>query len=195
MLEAIYVMCCLLSPYIYAYFALHGHEEGERTAVWATICFECVFVIAIFKNFITEYTPDGEIIPEKDIMKIAERYFWNEFLIDSIPTIPITFILDMSSTKYGRIFYLVKVIRLAKGLKIYNVQQIMDYLKERQSVKVIERVENDPTLEDNLHGDHNNIEYFFNVRYGLKIFKLFLMIMNVSYFTGIIWVILCEVTE
>jgi hypothetical protein len=120
-LEAIYVLCCLISPYFYAYLALHGHEEGNMTAIWTTLFFEGVFVVSILKNFITEYTPDGEIVPVKDIMKISERYFWNEFMGDLIPTIPMTFILDMSASKYGRIFYLVKIIRLAKGLKIYNV--------------------------------------------------------------------------
>ena len=33
------------------------------------------------------------------------------------------------------------------------------------------------------------------MRYGLKIFKLFLMIMNVSYFTGIFWIIFCQITN
>lgn len=120
-LEALYVMSCLFSPYIYAYFALHGHEQGEKGPVWITIGFECIFVITILKNFITEYTPEGEIVPVKDIWKISDRYLKSEFLIDLVPTIPMTFIIDMSVKKYGRIFYLVKIVRLAKGLKIYNV--------------------------------------------------------------------------
>ena len=89
--------------------------------VWITIAFECIFGIIILKNFITAYTPDGEIVPVKDIWKIYDRYLKSEFLIDLVPTIPMTFILDMSVLKYGRIFYLVKIVRLAKGLKIYNV--------------------------------------------------------------------------
>ena len=92
-------------------------------------------------------------MPIKDIWKISERYFRNEFLMDLIPTIPFTFIFDMSVEKYGRIFYLIKIIRLAKGLKIYNVQQIMDYLKDKQRIKVLDRIDDDPTLEDNLHVD------------------------------------------
>ena len=120
-LDAIFVISCIVSPYIYAYFALHGHEQGQRIALAITIFFESIFVISILRNFITSYTPDGEIIPVMDIWKISGRYFKNEFLMDLIPTIPITFILDMSVEKYGRIFYLIKIIRLAKGLKIYNV--------------------------------------------------------------------------
>ena len=116
------MISCLFSPYIYAYFALHGHEEGEIGPLWITIIFECIFFISILKNFITAYTPDGEILPVKDFWKISERYARNGFLIDFIPTFPITFILDMTVKKYGRIFYLVKIIRLAKGLKVYNVQ-------------------------------------------------------------------------
>ena len=115
------MISCLSSPYIYAYFALHGHQEGEKWPLWITITYESIFVISLLKNFITAYTPDGEIQPVKCFWKISDRYLHNEFLIDFIPTFPMTFILDMSVEKYGRIFYLVKIIRLAKGLKIYNV--------------------------------------------------------------------------
>lgn len=103
-----------------------------------TIIFESIFAIDIVKNFITEYTPDGEIVPVNDFFKIAERYFSSGFLIDFIPTFPITFILDMTVNKYGRICYLIKIIRLAKGLKIYNVNSMMGYLKERQAAKILE---------------------------------------------------------
>ena len=95
-LEALYVISCLFSPYIYAYFAMHGHEEGEKGPVWITIVFECIFIITILKNFITAFTPEGEIVPVKDIWKISDRYLKSEFLIDLVPTIPMTFILDMS---------------------------------------------------------------------------------------------------
>lgn len=160
-----------------------------------SVTFESIFIISIIKKFITEYTADGEIMPERDIMKIYDRYLKTEFLRDFIPIFPITFILDMSYKKYGRIFYLIKIIRLTKGLKFFNVQQTMDYFKRKHEVKVLAQIDKDPALEENLNVDQNNIDYFFNLHYLLKIFKLFLMIMNVSYFTGIIWLIFCQVTH
>lgn len=56
-------------------------------------------------------------------------------------------------------------------------------------------MDNDIFVEDNLYIDQNKIEFFFNVRYALVGFKLFIMIVNVSYFTGVIWLIYCQITE
>jgi hypothetical protein len=69
----------------------------------------------------------------------------------------------------------------------------MDYLKEKNKERVMKNIENDPTLLQNLDLDQNNIDFLFNVRYCLKIFKLFLMIINVAYFTGVIWIIFCQI--
>ena len=68
---------------------------------------------------------------------------------------------------------------------------MMDWLKEKNTQRVMAQVEKDPTLLQNLDLDQNNIDFLFNVRYGLKISKLFLMIINVAYFTGVIWIIFC----
>lgn len=69
---------------------------------------------------------------------------------------------------------------------------MMDYLKEKNTERVLKNIENDPTLLQNLDLDQNNIDFLFNIRYGLKISKLFLMIINVAYFTGVIWIIGCQ---
>jgi len=86
---------------------------------------------------------------------------------------------------------LIKIIRLVKGIEIYDVKMMMDWLKEKNTQRVMTQIEKDPTLLQNLDLDQNNIDFLFNVRYGLKISKLFLMIINVAYFTGVIWIIFC----
>ena len=86
---------------------------------------------------------------------------------------------------------MIKVIRLVKGIEIYDVKMMMDWLKEKNTQRVMTQIEKDPTLLQNLDLDQNNIDFLFNVRYGLKISKLFLMIINVAYFTGVIWIIFC----
>ena len=50
-------------------------------------------------------------------------------------------------------------------------------------------------LETNLDLDQNNINLFFNIRYCLKVFKLFLMIINIAYFIGIVWMIFCQIVQ
>ena len=86
---------------------------------------------------------------------------------------------------------MIKIIRLVKGIEIYDVKMMMDWLKEKNTQRVMTQIEKDPTLLQNLDLDQNNIDFLFNVRYGLKISKLFLMIINVAYFTGVIWIIFC----
>ena len=86
---------------------------------------------------------------------------------------------------------MIKVNRLVKGIEIYDVKMMMDWLKEKNTQRVMTQIEKDPTLLQNLDLDQNNIDFLFNVRYGLKISKLFLMIINVAYFTGVIWIIFC----
>lgn len=72
-------------------------------------------------NFITEFVPDGETIAERDLAKIADRYLNTEFLQDFIPTFPVTFFLDNSESKFWRLLFLIKIMRLIKGIDIYDV--------------------------------------------------------------------------
>jgi len=51
-----------------------------------------IFTIAIFLNFLTEFTIDGETVPCRDINKIVVRYFKSSFLIDLIAWIPFHFL-------------------------------------------------------------------------------------------------------
>ena len=150
---ALYLFSCFTSPYFYAWVALFGHEKGESGYLITSIIFETIFATNILVNFLTEYVPDGEIVPERDIAKIADRYFHTDFLMEFIPTFPLTFIFNNTHEKYWRLFYLIKVIRIVKGIEIYDVQMMMDFLKEKNMQRVMKNIENDPTLIQNLDLD------------------------------------------
>ena len=126
--------------------ALFGHEKGQQAPLVTSIIFETIFATNILVNFITDYIPDGEIIPERDLAKIADRYWHTDFLADLLPTFPFTFVFDNSHSKYWRLFYLIKIIRLVKGIEIYDVQLMMDFLKEKNMARVMNNIENDPSL-------------------------------------------------
>ena len=89
------------------------------------IAFESVFLFNMIVNFFTEYVPEGDPCPVRDLQKIFFTYLEGTFMRDFIPLFPITFFIDMSKTSFNRIFYLLKVMRLVNGLKIFNVSQIM----------------------------------------------------------------------
>jgi hypothetical protein len=124
------ILACLISPHIYAFAALHGQEKDVKWVLIFSILCESLFAMNIALNFLTDFVPDGEITPERDLSIIANRYLHGEFLMDFIPTFPITFMFNMSHNSYWRVSYLIKIIRLTKGIKIYNVQLFMDHMKE-----------------------------------------------------------------
>lgn len=187
-------MACITTPYYYAWIALNGYEKEEKSYMITTIIFEFMFASHILFNFLTEYVPDGEIVPIRELEVIGNRYLSSEFLVDFIPTFPITFFLNNSNKTYWRLFFLIKIMRLHKGIKVYDVEKMMDILRKVNKKQVMKKIENDPSLIENLDLDLNNIDLLFSVRYLLKIFRLFLMIVNVAYFTGVIWMIGCQIT-
>lgn len=143
---AIYLFSCFTSPYFYAWVALNGFEREERFYTSITIFFESVFAINIMLSFLTDFVPDGELVPERDLGKIADRYWHDGFMQEFIPTFPLTFLVDNSEHKFWRLIYLIKIIRLIKGIEIYDVQLMVDYLKEKNTQRVMKNIENDPTL-------------------------------------------------
>ena len=67
-------------------------------------------------------------------------------------------------------------------------------LAERAGVspRTMAKIEKDPTLATNLDIDSNNIEEMLVFSYFLKIFKLVIIILNLSYLFGVMWILLCE---
>ena len=54
------------------------------------------------------------------------------------------------------------------------------------------KIKKDPNIgADNDH-DHNGIHFIIKVNYGFKIFKLLLMIINITYFIALFWYIYSE---
>jgi hypothetical protein len=63
----------------------------------AVVFFESTFLVVMIVNFLTEYVPEGEIIPVRDFLKQAKRYIKNEgFMMEFIPLIPVSFFVDTS---------------------------------------------------------------------------------------------------
>jgi hypothetical protein len=91
--------------------------------------FEIVFAIDIVLKFCREFYPLGETIPVRDHSQISNRYLKGEFVSDFIPSFPITFILDMSSEYFGRLFFLLKILRLFKGSKVFSISLLHGKIK------------------------------------------------------------------
>jgi hypothetical protein len=64
----------------------------------------------------------------KDITQISLRYLKGEFYKDFIPIIPLQ-LLDFGGDE--RLFYIIKIMRLIKGLQVFDVAQIMVIIKKQ----------------------------------------------------------------
>ena len=90
----------------------------ESVRSWE-IPLEIFFSVCILLTFITEYTPDGETVPIRDFMVIAEIYLKSNFIFDFLPIIPFARILK-ELTEYAHIMYLIKLMRLWKNFDVLN---------------------------------------------------------------------------
>jgi hypothetical protein len=72
--SVIYLLACFTSPYFYAWIALSGVGAEDNFQFYLTVVYESIFALNIIKKFLTDYVPDGDITPEQDLTKIADRY-------------------------------------------------------------------------------------------------------------------------
>jgi hypothetical protein len=95
-----------------------------------------IFLLHCGLNFLVDFTVEGSKIPVRDFSKISSHYLSSEFMADFIPIIPLQFIPMYRNRQY--LFYLIKLYRILKGLKLYNVQSMTDAMKVYWSKKVLE---------------------------------------------------------
>ena len=144
-------------------------------------------------QFLVEYTPPGQLVPVKDISLISMRYLKGEFLKDFIPIIPLQMV-KMGDNGDERLFYLIKIMRLIKGLQVFDVANIMEIIKKQYQKKLDKIILERPDLAENTLLDNNNISRLITINNVLRIFKLVLIILNISYFLGFAWFIVCELS-
>lgn len=119
------------------------------------------------------------------------RYLKGEFWKDFIPIIPLQ-LLDIGEDR--RLFYIIKIMRLIKGLQVFDVANIMEIIKKQYQKNLDHIIANRPDLAENTLLDNNNISRLITINNVLRIFKLVLIILNISYFLGFAWFIVCELS-
>jgi hypothetical protein len=87
---------------------------------------------------------------------IANRYFKDRFFIDFVALLPLNFFIKLQNI-YGRLFYLLKVLRLKKGFEILNTADIMKNVKLIYQKRLNNIIKNDPVLAENTYVDNNRI--------------------------------------
>lgn len=189
------ILCCLASSYVYIWLATFGEVKSGEAIMTLSVAFELVFAFSILTRFLTDYTPDGETEPVKSLSKISTRYLHSDFIWDILPLIPLPFIFNnIFGEYYAKLLYMIKCIRLLNGFKLFNVSLMLASIKKWSQKRMIELIKTKPELAENMDIDNNQIENLMMVNYGLKTFKLIIIIINISFFLGMFWLIFCDVT-
>ena len=88
-----------------------------------------------------------------------------------------------------RYFYLIKIIRLFNGFKIFSVPALMMKMKVINNKIIDKMIKNDKEKAEDTLEDNNNISSLILFNFFMSTFKLAIIILNISYFMGIGWYI------
>ena len=179
--------CNLISAYTYAFQASFRRSNYRNFDDWHLFVqgniFEVVFFMDMVAHFFLDYRPS--VISQesvRDLSAIIPRYLKTQFAWDLLPLLP--FQLMELDNNAQNLFYLIKCMRVSKSLSAVNISKFMTYLKNKRSQYIISK-KKDPKfireLEKNRNIDYNLIENLVILNMILKTFKLFIMILTLSF--------------
>ena len=207
------IICCLASSYVYIWLATFGDapylqhmnkdiktskevEDLQSPLIMQiSLIFELVFAFSILTRFLTDYTPDGETEAVKSLPKISTRYLHTDFFWDLLPLIPLPQFFQTVAPRHAKLLYMIKCIRIINGFKLFNVSLMLVSIKKFSQKRMRDLIKTNPELAEDMDQDNNQIEFLMMVNYGLKTFKLIILIINISFFLGMFWLIFCDVTK
>jgi hypothetical protein len=86
----------------------------------------------------------------------------------------------------------IKLLRIKKGFKLFDVAKIMAKFKNHYKEKIQAIIEENHELANSIEIDNNKIEEILRVSYILKTMRLTMVLINISFLTGVFWLLLCE---
>jgi len=119
------VLSCFFSSFYYAYIAAfldNLNQDGMDLLQYLEKITMLTFIFDLIISFFVDYPyPNSEEV-EKSFLKLASMYLRKGFIIDLIPIIPFYIIINLTfvDVKYARLAYLLKLLRLPKGIELIN---------------------------------------------------------------------------
>ena len=80
-------------------------------------------------------------------------------------------------------------------LKYLNIKTILKQVQDTLLNRSIERVKKDPIYAEDTLNDNNRIVTLRYIYYFLKVSMLIVLILNISYFGGLSWIIISKIEE
>ena len=89
---------------------------------------------------------------------------------------------------------MIKCIRLYEAFLVLDVKEWFRQIKTMRRRTRERKCLEDPEYAQDQNLDHTNIVFLLKLKYGLKIFKLFFMILLIVYFIGLAYFIWCDLS-
>ena len=152
------VILCIVSSYIYVWIATFGEGSEQSNFHYVHLFFEVFFSFSILQRFLTDYTNEGESEPVHNLLKIVRRYFYSwSFVLDFIPIIPFHIIFH-NIGRQAKLFFLLKILRMIKGLSFFNVTLLFNAIKKGLQNRLENRIANQPHIGEDTEVDHNHLD-------------------------------------
>lgn len=186
---------CYVSSIFYLYLAAHRDSRWEE--YWEhneaiSIVMEIIFCIYMIIQFFKAYIPQYQTKEIRDFSQIAQRYFNGDFKLDLFALIPWAHFTEHPNN-YQRLLYLLKLVRLKKGITIFDYHTLMKLIKKIFTKHISDKCKTDEKYASDMHGQ-NYMGVVLNISYALKIFEWSFIILNLSYIVGIFWLIFTTIS-
>ena len=132
----------------------------------------------------------GEKIAIRDLSKIGTNYLYSKFPLDFITIIPFQYLTLKRNRQY--IFYIIKMTRIIRGFHLFDIGNMMQFVKTYYVNRITRLIEEKPALGSNMDADNNCIELQLFISYTLKTMRLAIVILNIAYLTGVFWLFMVE---
>jgi hypothetical protein len=106
-------------------------------------------------QFFLEYCPESTNVPVRDLKKIAINYLYGEFKFDILALLPFQIMTLKNNRQY--LFFIIKLLRLAKGIRLFNVSKIMSYFQNLNFDYIQSMVDNNNKSANEKYQDNTKI--------------------------------------
>ena len=190
------IVVSFASSFQYAYFAcfLSRMTEEEYLNFRSTnMVFQSLFAANMIVTIFVEHQFEAALRVERDIVELVILYLKGRFSVDMATIFPFDFFLkDWLSVEYLRLFLLIKLLRLYTGFELLDYKVFMMQIKRLVNSRIQSIIESDPERALSQVVDQAKITQLILMQYFLKSVQLIMILVCLSYMTGMLWLIACD---
>ena len=184
---------CFTYAYMGAFLDVMS-PESRQTCFVIDLVYTLTFVLDIIIHFFVAYEDPALSEPVKCLRLIAMNYLKGMFCIDFISSVPLYwFVNSFLETKNAKLLFLLKIVRLYKGFKILNHQQLMKEVKQYYNKKLLNLIKKNKDLANNQFEDNTFFTRTVHISYALRGFRMVIIWLCLSFLCGMLWYIFCDV--